>query len=75
MKRAESFGKKLDHELVRENLMDYCSEIAAKRDKKNADEEKKDKMVRNLKQTPSWQRCELKYQKFLIYGPHKMNIP
>ncbi|KAF7638169.1 hypothetical protein Mgra_00002395 [Meloidogyne graminicola] len=44
MKRVDSSSEKINEELVRKNLIDYCSEIAAKGNSKNSDEEKIDKM-------------------------------
>ena len=49
MDRVDSSGENVNDELVRKNLLDYCYEIYNKRDSKNSDEERKDKMVRKLK--------------------------
>ncbi|CAK5066839.1 unnamed protein product [Meloidogyne enterolobii] len=44
MDRVDSSGENVNDELVRKNLWDYCSEVYNKRDSKNSDEERKDKM-------------------------------
>nr|CAD2175274.1 unnamed protein product [Meloidogyne enterolobii] len=44
MDRVDSSGENVNDELVRKNLLDYCQGIYDKRDSKNSDEERKDKM-------------------------------